>query len=92
MINNKKKAPFPQPQLHITDTVVFFLLLGAGQQHLEALMGKAKYMMDVKQDFKAALAAVQMALVHFPTFIPALIEKSKIELASSGEFWANQGQ
>lgn len=50
-----------------------------------SLLGKARYLTEVKHDHAAALSLMQMALAHYSSFVPAMIEKSKIELVAGSE-------
>uniref|UniRef100_UPI00358DF2F5 tetratricopeptide repeat protein 21B n=1 Tax=Myxine glutinosa TaxID=7769 RepID=UPI00358DF2F5 len=45
-----------------------------------ALMGRAKYF-EVKQNFSGALEIMNRIIVGFPTFLPAMVEKMKLQLA-----------
>uniref|UniRef100_A0A8C4RCG7 Tetratricopeptide repeat domain 21B n=1 Tax=Eptatretus burgeri TaxID=7764 RepID=A0A8C4RCG7_EPTBU len=45
-----------------------------------ALMGRAKYC-ELKQNFSGALEIMNQIIVGFPTFLPAMIEKMKLQLA-----------
>lgn len=49
--------------------------------NLQCLMGKAKYF-QVCNAISSALDKINVAVVHFPTFLPALIEKMKLQLAA----------
>ncbi|CAH3123731.1 unnamed protein product [Pocillopora meandrina] len=49
-------------------------------KNLDALLGKAKYL-ETKNNFSGALELINQAVVGYPDFIPALIEKMKLQLA-----------
>ncbi|EGD75688.1 hypothetical protein PTSG_12640 [Salpingoeca rosetta] len=51
------------------------------QTHLEALLGKAEFMLSVKHNYDDALVLLNQAVALFPTFIPALIAKAWAHLA-----------
>uniref|UniRef100_S4RS46 Tetratricopeptide repeat domain 21B n=1 Tax=Petromyzon marinus TaxID=7757 RepID=S4RS46_PETMA len=45
-----------------------------------ALMGKAKYF-ELKHNYSGALEVINQAIVAFPSFLPALVEKMRLQLA-----------
>lgn len=47
---------------------------------IDALFGKAKYM-ETRRNFSSALDLISQAVVAYPNFLPALIEKMKVQLA-----------
>ncbi|THD28846.1 Tetratricopeptide repeat protein 21B [Fasciola hepatica] len=49
--------------------------------NLQCLMGKAKYF-QLCNSMTSALDKINIAVVHFPTFLPALIEKMKLQLGA----------
>lgn len=49
-------------------------------RYIEALMGKAKFF-EIQKNFRGALECINTAVVTFPRFVPALIEKMRIQLA-----------
>lgn len=51
------------------------------QTHLEALLGKAQYLISVKQDHDGALTLLNQAVALFPTFIPGLVAKAWAHMA-----------
>lgn len=51
-----------------------------GVKDVDALLGKAKYQ-EMRKHFAGALELTNHAIVSFPNFLPALIEKMKIQLA-----------
>eukprot|EP00043_Microstomoeca_roanoka_P026514 m.11852 g.11852 ORF g.11852 m.11852 type:complete len:1331 (-) comp6680_c0_seq1:160-4152(-) len=51
------------------------------QVHLDSLLGKAHFLMTIKNDSQSALTLLNQAVALFPTFLPALIEKSWAHMA-----------
>lgn len=51
-----------------------------GTKDLDALFGKAKYQ-EQRRNFSGALDLVNQAVVSYPNFLPAIVEKMKILLA-----------
>ncbi len=47
---------------------------------IDALFGKAKYN-EMRRNFSGALDVISQAIVAVPNFLPALIEKMKLQLA-----------
>ena len=74
-------SPSPWPR-SLSSHVVSPLRLPEGSPHLMSLLGKARYLTEVKYDHAAALSLMQTALAHYSSFVPAMIEKSKIDLVA----------
>ncbi|ELU05036.1 hypothetical protein CAPTEDRAFT_159405 [Capitella teleta] len=51
-----------------------------GIKDIDALFGKAKYM-EMKRNFSGAMDIISQAVVAFPNFLPALLEKMRLQLA-----------
>ncbi|KAJ8306896.1 hypothetical protein KUTeg_014980 [Tegillarca granosa] len=51
-----------------------------GSRDIDALFGKAKYL-EMRHNYSGALELVNQVIVGYPTFIPALVEKMKLQLA-----------
>ena len=51
-----------------------------GIKDIDALFGKAKYM-EMRRNFSGAMDLISQAVVAYPNFLPALIEKMKVQLA-----------
>lgn len=51
-----------------------------GARDIDALFGKAKYF-EVRHNYTGALELVNQVIVGYPAFIPALVEKMKLQLA-----------
>ena len=47
---------------------------------IDALFGKAKYQELIKQSFSNAVEMINQVVVAFPSFLPAFIEKMKLQL------------
>jgi hypothetical protein len=52
-----------------------------------SLLGKARYLTEVKHDHASALSLMHTALASYSSFVPAMIEKSKIELVAGSELY-----
>lgn len=50
-----------------------------GARDINALLGKAKYL-ESRHNFTGALEQINQLIVTFPGFLPALIEKMKLQL------------
>ena len=51
-----------------------------GTKDIDALLGKSKYQ-EMRKHFGGSLDLINQAIVSFPNFLPALIEKMKVQLA-----------
>lgn len=50
-----------------------------GSRDINALLGKAKYL-EMRHNFTGALEQINQLIVTYPGFMPALIEKMKLQL------------
>ncbi|XP_063424970.1 tetratricopeptide repeat protein 21B-like [Mytilus trossulus] len=51
-----------------------------GSRDIDALFGKAKYY-EMRHNFTGALDLVNQVIVNYPAFLPALVEKMRLQLA-----------
>ena len=51
------------------------------EKDVDALLGKAKFL-ESRRNFSGALENINQAVVSYPGFLPALVEKMKIQLAT----------
>ncbi|XP_020612885.1 tetratricopeptide repeat protein 21B-like [Orbicella faveolata] len=68
---------------HVKKSIKMFdEVLGGSEvvKNVDALFGKAKYL-ETKNNFSGALELINQAVVGYPDFIPALIEKMRLQLA-----------
>jgi len=50
-----------------------------GGKNIDGLFGKSRYY-ELKHNYSGALDAVNQVIVHFATFLPALVEKMRLQL------------
>lgn len=50
-----------------------------GGKNIDGLFGKSKHF-EAKHNYSSALDAVNQVIVHFPNFLPALVEKMRLQL------------
>lgn len=56
------------------------MLRNDGARDIDALFGKAKYF-EVRHNYTGSLELVNQVIVGYPAFIPALVEKMKLQLS-----------
>lgn len=57
-------------------------LLSCSRKELEALLGKTRHLV-IKKDYDAALECLNQAIVIYPWFLPAVVEKAKVHLSQN---------
>jgi len=51
----------------------------SGNKNIDALFGKSKYF-ELRHNYSNALDAINQVIVYFPNFLPALVEKMRLQL------------